>query len=352
MKTTIDINHKYRLTSFLVALVWLVLLVPMTDDAAAQNNPQQDAQDILDQTQEIIEMVRELVMESESEQARRILEDAVSRQSNAHTMMNGNRYRMAVQLSLKAREAARQAERIARDAMTFDNRAQDYLERMHDMHDEVKQRAMEGNNELAMRFVREAEQVYLRAQEQFRQTHYEAAYKLLQLAEQNLQRASRILFESGDGERLANDLDRTEELIARAAELIGDKTDRALIDLLDMAEQALTDARQSMNSGNPLRAMRQGNRAREQAQRVLRQVGHVPSPDSVQAQFDRFDERLPGIAERVQSSGNEQAQELLRRSIELRTQAQQALENGNAQLSLRKIRSALNMQHRASELMR
>ena len=324
----------------------LLLIVPIT--ASAQRSPQ-DVQDILDQTDEVLMRVREIVKETDSEQARRILMDAEHRQAQARELHAHGNGQFAIQMSKKARDAARQAERIARTANSYEGQALERMGRLQETYDDLKQRAHDSENEMAMRFVREAEQAFRRAREQYRQTRYDASLMLLKTVETHLQRAARILFESGDADRLARELDNTADLLDRASGAMGESTDRALVDMLERARRSLDEARNALTDGDPMHALRLGRRVREQAQRILRQANSNPDTTSIRALITRFDSRQAELADRVQGSGDEQAAANLRKARDLRDQAETALENGNPGLALRSIRSALGLQKRAGE---
>ena len=340
-----------------IAAFALALLCLSPLDAAAQgmgggNNTQEESAEVLQRAAEVLDQVAPLIQESDSEQARRIFQDALQKQGQAQQMHGQGRYGFAVRFSMSAREAGRQAERMARDSQGFEERARNRLDRVLEMYEQVKERAQEAGHTQALRFVREAESAYHRATQQYQQTNYQRAFQLLQTAETHLKRAARLLFESGDAERLRQDLDRTADLIAIATERLDAHSDPALVDLLDQASANLERARRALDDDQPLQAMQLSRRAREQARRVLRQVGDGPSHDGVQEQIDRFDARIAELGPRVVESGDVQARELLDRASGLRNQAVRALEEGRTDVALRQIRTADNLQRQAAERIR
>ena len=345
--TVTTINHlRSAAMASLIALAALLILsaAPATAQVSVDAAP-----DVLARTDEILQDLAPLIQESDSEQARRIFDDAVQKQQQAKRLLTDGRPGFAVTVSMRAREAARQAERLARGSLNYEERVRNYLDRLMDLYDQVKDRAQETGNEQAMRFVREAENQYHRAREQYRQTHYQQAFALLQSAEKQLNRAARILFESGGAEHLERELDRTSELIALAADRLAEVNDPALADLLRKADENLGRARRAMGDQQPLMAMRFARQARDQAQRVMRQLGSAPDADGVTAQIERFDEQVSRVAEQVQDSGEQDAGRLLNRAVDMRDQAQTALEQGELERSLRQIRTALNLLRQAAE---
>ncbi len=318
----------------------------------ARAQPDADAAQFLQQTEELLQDLAPLVRESESERARRLFDEAIGKQARARLLLRQGRPLFAVQISRAARETALQAERLARAALTFEQRARNYLERLRDLHDEVSDRAREAGNEQALRFVRQAEQLMRRSREQYQQTHYREAFRLVQAAEQQLRRAARLLFEQGGTERLERDLERTADLIASARAEVGDRTDPAVGDLLERAEQDLQRAREALARGENLRCLRFARLAREQVRRVLRQTGGRPDAAAVREQIERFDQRQGELVEQVRAAGDEQARRRLAEAGRLRDEAARALDAGRRQEALRAIRAALNLQNRVRDLLR
>lgn len=345
-----------RLTAWAALVLLTALAISGPTPAAAQVNAGQPAVDaapeVLDRTDEILQEIAPLIHESDSEQARRIFEDALHKQQQAHHQNGNGRPGMAVTLSLRARGTARQAERIARGSQNFEERVRNYLDRLIELYEQVKERAQETNNAQAMRFVHEAESLYHRARQQYGQTRYEQAFALLQSAETQLKRAARLLFEAGGAEQLERELDRTADLIALATSRLDDVNDPALADLLGRAEENLGRARRAMANQEPLRAIRFARQARSQAQSVLRQLGPAPDAEGVRAQIDHFDEQYDRIADDVGDAGDPEALRLLNRARELRDQAHDALAGGDLEPALRGIRTALNLLRQASERIR
>ncbi len=329
----------------------VVTLLPVVP-ARAQAVEREQAAEILQVTTDILAEVGPLVRESQSEQARRIFVEALQKQQQAGDLFRDARYGLAVRLSLRAREMARQAARVTGASQGYLERVQQRLERVGDLLDSVRDRARDAGHAQALRFVHDAEDLVARAREQARQTNHEQAFRLLESAEKMLGRAARLLYEEGDGERLRLELERTAELIAQARERLGDDGDPALRQQLDRADEELLRAREDLDRGDPLRAMRAARHARELVRQALRQIGGGPGAEVVAAQLDRFDAQLPAVADAVAASGAAEARQALERATEARHRAAAALEAGDRDQALRLARTALDHLHRAEALCR
>ncbi|HPF36546.1 MAG TPA: hypothetical protein P5571_13605 [Candidatus Krumholzibacteria bacterium] len=330
-------------------LAALVLLIGLAAPVRAQNQGQQEQTlEFLEGTDAYLEQVASLVQVSDSEQARVLLESARDKQGQAHQLYEGRRYAFALRLSRTARQIGAQADRMARGSQGFQERARQSLDRLHDLHEQVSERAADTGNAPAMALVRQAEGLYLRAREQYEQTHYEQSFRLLDQAEHSLRQAARLILESGDLDRLLEEQARVGELIATARDRLDGASDPALARALDAAAHTLDDARLALETDQPLRAMRLTQRARNETLRVLRQAGAGVDAAAVQREIDRFDARQDELS----GADDAEAVRLLARARALRDQAVQALQQGDDELALRTIRSALNVQRQAGERLR
>lgn len=334
---TLSTNTKNCLYGLLAVMV---LSFMPTGNVQAQNGEQ--VAEYIQQTRELLEVVAVLVIESDSERARRVFGQARQSHEQSIALLENGRPVMALTVSQRAREGARQAQRLARAAVSFEERARRYIERLTNLHDNVKERAIDSGNQRALRFVTEAEQLFRRARQQFQQTHYEVAFNLLQSAETQLKRAARILFEDGGAERLERELERTAQLINRAENNMPENADEALIGLLQKSKESLQKARTAYENDEPLKAMRLLKNAQNQVRRVLRQVGGTPSTENVTRQIERFDQRLSELE--IDSSN-----ELVEKAIKTRNEASSALKDDKVDVALRKIRTALNLLTRAGD---
>ncbi len=339
-----------RLVMAAATLLFAAVLLPAASTVLAQTPEQIDkAEEYVQQTGEILMRVRDIVDESESARARRVLAEAKKAYESSRELLARERLVMAVQLSQRAREGARQAERLARVDLASGERVRLRLDRLQELYEAVRERAVESGDEQALRFVREAERQYANAREQFAQTNFEIALNLLKSCETLLQRAARLVFEQGDRQRLESDLDRTEELVARARDQLDPGADRGQADLLARAEDNLGRARAALARGAPLIAMEHARRARGLARRALGEGTPLPQPEAVRDQIDRWEQRREAVAAAVAESDSEPAVRALRRAENQRDQAERALRDGDVEGALRLLRAAHDSLARAED---
>jgi tetratricopeptide (TPR) repeat protein len=336
MKTSYNNRMKNRTAVLLLGtLSVLVLSLMPTGNAVAQ-----DVGDYIQQTGDILSEVRDLVIESDSERARRVFDEAHRRHEQSLGLI-GDHPIMALAISKRAREGALQARRLARTANSFQQRAHRYISRLRDLHENIKDRAVDSGNKRAMKFIREAEQLFHRAQNQFQQQHYEVAFNLLKSAEKQLKRAARILYEDGGDEKLEKEIEKTTLLIEKAEENMPDNPDQALVELLKKSRSTLKDAEQALSQDKPMIAMRQLKKSRNIVKKLLRQIGGQPTSTNIEKLFERFDQKFSELT--VDGS------ELIDKAKAIRNEAEVEQKNGNTKIALRKIRIALNLLTQAGE---
>jgi hypothetical protein len=335
-----------------LVVLWLALVSATAGFAQGDHQDFDRVAEFIQRTEEILLKVEDAVRNSESARAVMILKEAWRLHETSYRLLDDARPLFAYRTSQKARQAGLHAGQLARGDLGFEERARIRANYLRELYDDILARAQETNHERALRFLEEAERLYLRAEEQYSQRNYEIAFNLLESAETMLRRAARLLFEAGGAERLQNELERTQNLIDRTHERLGENADPAAVDLLVQAEDVLAQAREAVGRGQPLQALRLAKQARHLAGQAASVSGDAPEAPAVQEQIDRWDSRYARVAEIVEESGNEDAMRLLERAVQHRNGAEERLAAGNTKAALRQIKIAHDLLHEAGELAR
>jgi hypothetical protein len=309
----------------------------------------------LEQTGEILQATADAVRETDSERARRVLQEAVHLHERSLDLAMDGHPQQAFQLSRRARTAAQHALRLAREAQGLEERARQRLERYREFRDQILDRARDSGDERVRRFIRESEDQARRANEQFNQGNYAMAINLIEPAEALLARAARLLFEGGGAERLERELERTRQLIDLTAERLAAQEDgggQAAQDLLDSAREAFARAEEFFRRGEPLRCLHSLRLARRLASQAGEAVREAVNPEAVARQLERWDERYETVAERVADAGSAAARSMLERARHHRDRAEEQLASGEVEPALRQLRAAFDLLNEASELAR
>lgn len=338
-----------KLLIAVLAALLLTAALPARQPAAAQDQGQ--LEQYVARTGEIVEQAGAVVGESDSPRARRVLREAVRWHERSVQRLQTGRPRLAFSLSQRARRGARQAIRFARDSGGHQERARMRLERYTELHDQLADRAHEAGDERALRFLRESQDQARRAGDHHRQGNHAMALNLLAGAETLLERAARLLFEGGGAARLAREIARTEDLIARTADRLqtlapGPREDATAV--LGRAREALAGARQAADRGQPLRALQSLRVARRLASQAAAAGGELTA-EAVAAQLARWDDRAGAVAGRVESSGSQEAAALLARARDHRERAGRLTDAGDLEPALRQLKAAFDLLDEANE---
>ncbi|MHB8078370.1 MAG: hypothetical protein ACYDIE_03845 [Candidatus Krumholzibacteriia bacterium] len=328
--------------------IWLALAAAGAGRAAAQDTPE-SVRAFIERTADILDQVGDAVRESESDRARRVLEEARALHEQSRRLLDDGRPLLAIRVARQARDAALSAGRLARTAQTLEERARLRLERLQELRETLRERAGEGQQAESGRFLAEAERQLERAREQYAQKNFEIAFNLLGSAEALFNRAARLLFEQGGAARLEHELEQTAALIERARDQAREANDRAALDGVERAQAELDRAREVARVGEPWRALRFAGQARRlAAQAAERREGGV-APAAVQELIVRWDERRAVVDEAARRAGDRRAMALIDQAAGQRRRAGELLDGGRVDEALRQITLAHDLLGKAAE---
>ena len=337
-----------------LAAVMVLAGILLTPPAVAQHGGEQ-LQRYLERTAEIVAEANDVVQETDSQRARRVMQEASHLHHRSMDMAMNGMGGQALLTSRRARAAAQHAVRLARESQNHAERALQRLERSREFRDQILDRARDAGDERALRFIRESEEQAQRAHDQYRQGNYAMSINLLDPAEALLARAARLLFEGSGAERLTREIERTRALIESTADRLAAREDgggEGAQDLLQSAREAQERAGEFQQRGQSLRALHSLRLARRLATQAGEAVRETISPEAVTQQLERWDERHEVVAERVRESGSQPAAEVLERARHHRDRAEERLQADDLEPALRQLRAAFDLLNEASDLAR
>ena len=334
----------------LVLLLGGLLLGPGT--VQAQENSSEYIQEFIARNAELLDWARGLVRETESQPARRVLEEAHSLHRRSVGMLEQGRPALAFGAARRSRAGLWRAVGLAREALSYEERLRLRSERFQDLHAHLLDSARESQDRRALDFIQRAEAQALRAREQYQQGDARLAFNLLETAEQLLQRAARLLAEGAGPERLERNIEQTATMLEQTREILRDSADQAALNLLAEADEALDRARDHQDQGQPGRALQMSGLARKLAGRARAQGEGSLDETLVREQMARWDDRVIVVGEKVADAGNEAARHHLEKARQHRERAGQALAAGHLEQALRQIRAAGDQLSQAEGLTR
>ena len=142
-------------------------------------------------------------------------------------------------------------------------------------------------------------------------------------------------------------LERTDDLIARATEIVSGTENLQAQSELGFAVRLQAEARSEFGAGHYAIALDLTRRARLHADKAIAIVQGLPDPDRVLAQLERTRELLERARERVAECDVDRARALLRAAVEMQARAEASAREGRYLAALQLTMSARERAHRA-----
>ena len=256
----------------LPTVLLFVLGVLVARPASAQLPPPdaQRVQDAIDVTDRRIQQAKDLLATTPNAQAAVEVDQAVTLQGMAKVAFTQARLGAAARATFDARIHADRAVAILK-GLPDPGRVQDQLARTREILDRARDRLSHCDVPATREMLRTALDMQLRAERAYGETRYLAA---LQLTMSARERALRALQLCNAGESFAETVEaaiqRTDDVLARAHEVVGADTNERQRQLLANADSLQGRAKAEAQAGHPRVALRFTRMAREQADRVIR----------------------------------------------------------------------------------
>lgn len=336
------------LASLLFVLFGFLNVLP----AQAQDSQYEMIQQYIERNGELLEWAHDVVRDTENMPARRVLEEALGLHRRSVRLLDDNHPIMALNTAKHSRTATRNAVRLARESMGFEERVRLRSERFLDQHAHLVEKAREANHQRALDFLRRSENQAIRAREQYQQGDARLAFKMLEQAEELMNRAGRMLAGEMGSDRLGQKIEMAGMAVDRAREHLMENANSAARKLLAEADHALGRAQDFSDQGQPDRALHQAEMAIRLANRSLNSAAGAPGVEAVQRQIERWDDRNGRISELVQENGDDSARRFLQRAAEQRTRAAESFAQEEFEPALRQIRAAHDLLTQAEDMVR
>ena len=307
----------------------------------------------LNQTDEILTNASAVVDTSGVDEAVSMLADATSLQSDAWAHFESDEYLPAFQTSRQARILAMRAVALATGhsgpAVTEEIVSR-LLERNDEMIADIGPAVEAADRDELTDLCNSAVDLNDEAHSSFDGGELDIAFTEARRAHEILVRIRSLLAHHGDiaPDRLSEELDRTDEIIAEASEAVDVSGDDAAEALVEQAVELQTQARARFDDGHYRESAALTARARRLAQRALRMVsGGEIDPDMVARQLAITDEAIDRATPIVEDSGVSEAADILSNAVDIQASAQAAYDDGDYANALRLTRQARQLVRRA-----
>jgi len=249
-----------------IAILFGILSVPMSSAQMSSNTERE-----LEITDRLIERAADAVREAGSIIGSQHLDRAVELQHGARNAFRSGTHRRASTLTLMAREQAKRA--IGSIQMSNENSSlvRRAIERTDDVLKKAHDQVRESKNQNAVSLLERASKTQADGKEFFRGNRLKIALKATLKARDTARKAINVAGQqSGQTNRLRREIDRTDDLIAKAMERATQLKSNGQVHMrLENARASQLIARERFESGNYQNALNQTTKAREAAKQAL-----------------------------------------------------------------------------------
>ena len=291
----------------------------------------------LERTDQLIDRAKDAVRDSHAPVAHLKLKAAIDLQAKAWRAFDNEYPRLALHLTMQAREQAKHA--IAARRMTEQSKhvVLNKLERVNEMLERARE-LLAGRTDAAYQMIfRSAQDSHSKAWEFYRSQQYRPAVKLADQAEKALRKLLRAVEGDVRGQlSFERRSEAAQQLLQRARTLASDCASAHASELVDQATTAWRRGRELADSGNyqaALRALQQARKLANQAARECR------GEDALHHRFERIKNEADRLGETIAPS-DDQARRFFRQTQEQLELADEALGDGRTEAAAAALKAA------------
>jgi hypothetical protein len=373
-------NNGSKATRRVVVALVAVLCLTAAAPAFAQTTDASRLKDLIDRNAELLQQAAELVSETNSVKARTSLSVAETLHKESVQFYSNSYFLRAAQTAQKAREAILRTIALAKRETRLEESAKKAIERATFRLEQGRQlvHGTAGDVAAPRKLLDEAEGQLQRSRHNMQEHLYEMALRLAVSSEELSARAIALIRQDvGDADWVARELEKTDRVIERFGEQIGDGGPPQAQRTLDDAQNLQHRARAAAREGRPRLALELTDKARDVAMRGLRLVAegadrenveraialtdqlrdllrdalgglaHHLDPGEIESTLQGTDDILVRAREDVTESGNDVAEGLMARAQDKQKRAWEAFKQERLRAALANTRLARRMAQRA-----
>jgi tetratricopeptide (TPR) repeat protein len=274
---------------------------------------QQRVRDELVKTDQVIAEVKPIVERSGIEEARQLLKWATDLQQAAWQAFQGSLFGKAKDLTMRARERARQAKLVAD---INPDKVREEVRRTRDVMTEFGPAIIKANDPRANELWKMAQTEQRAAEDYLARARYGYALKFTMAAREHGKAAFAAIRGRVDIERVKRELDRTDALIEKAQARLGSGISQRATDVLNKAIELQRQARQALADGKPLQALKLTLAARDLLLRAWEAGRPKVTPDLVEQALVENDALIAEWSDVIRKAGDTKAAGLLDQGIQ------------------------------------
>jgi tetratricopeptide (TPR) repeat protein len=308
---------------------------------------QQRVRDELVKTDGIIAEVKPIVERSGIEEARQFLKLATGLQQSAWQAFQGKLLPRAKDLTMRARERARQA-RLVADINP--DKVREEVRRTRDAMAEFGPAIIKANDPRANELWKMAQTEQRAAEDHLAGARYGYALKFTMAAREHGKAAFAAIRGRVDVERVKREIDRTDALIEKARARLGSGVSQRATDILNKAIELQKQARQALADGKPLQALKLTLSARDLLLRAWETGRPKLTPELVEQALAENDALITEWADDIRQAGDTLAAALLEQGIKCQEAARRFFEQQQLRPAFNEANQARKLLKRAVEM--
>ena len=333
--------RRARVWGFALGLICLAAALPV----AAQTGDGSRVRVELERTDELLQRAAEVVRQSGNPRAIADLQLAMQVQATAWEHFRTQRFLLAHERTMQARELGGRAVRVTQQQGTAEQLARRMLDDALAKLERGRECAGDPPSDQEQRLLQVAGSRLEQAREAFHETKYRIS---IDMSTQVRRMADELCARRPD-QHVAEVLEGVRSLLQRAQSDLGACGPQATT-LLERATAQLTRAEEQARSGNHDAAVRLADQAKGLVLQALRDCQQTPSAADVDRILEEATAALERIAAAVRDGGNADATTLLDNAYGHLQRARDLRERGKLRQTLAEVRVARNLARRAARL--
>jgi len=324
----------------------LVCLLSLVGIAAAQTERERVRAELV-RTDDLLAEVKPIVEGSRIEEARQLFRLAAGLQQSAWSSFQGRLHGRAKDLTLRARERARQA-KVA--AGIDPERVREEVRRTRDLMAELGPAIDRASVPRANQLWKMAQTEQSAAENHLAAARYGHALKFTSAAREHARAAFAAIRGRAGVERVKRELDRTDDLIQKAKERLGNSAARRATEVLNKAVELQRQARQALSENRHLAALRLTLAARDLLLRAWEAGRAGVTFELAEQALEENDALVSEWAEAIRADADTPAAKLLEQGVVHQEAARGLLGQQRLRLALAECHKARRLLQRAVEL--
>jgi tetratricopeptide (TPR) repeat protein len=344
-------SEKSQSKKLVFIFLFIVVGIPLFLVNAAEAQIKENIERELEKTDAVIGRAKEAVLESRNPKAENLLKMADKLQERARNEFRMIRYRLAVELTLKARTKAYEAIGFTKKDEENENLVLKAIERTDQIISKAKEVGKRLENRRIFSLLEMATNNQQKAKEFFKEHKLKMALKFTLKAREMAQKVLNLANKEKRLDRLAEkELERTDRFIERASVIIQESQNRTANELLNQARSLQEKAWDIFARKRFAKAIKNSQKARELVQKALRLVEQNVTPQMVENAIQQNERLIVKVEEKTKVGVSSEAISIFEKGLSHQSKAKEYYREGKFKAALAEAKVAHRLITKALEM--